>query len=234
MAWTHPTGGKPKTVNLIGLGPSHHDYDQGWLAPHTPDVLWRSDEIWTINRGGFSIVHDLLFVMDWIENEAKRFPTYGAKLHNHDRPIITSVKPQWWPAHTHEYPFDEIWTWLQTTLKKPPVHCDWWHNSVPFIIAYAAFIGVERLYCWGLDYFHHKSDRVEDGHTNVAYWCGRLEEVGLEVIPYDKSTFLNANQRGWIYGYPPDGDPRPPAQAARQRFRILAGIEPLPEEESGG
>ena len=239
MSWTHPTGRAPKTVNVVGLGPTHQDYDQAWLNPSTPDVLWKADETWGINRGIFSIKSDLQWIMDFVEGECHGWPVYGAKIWNSDVPIITSAKPAEYPEHIHVYPFAEIWTWLQMLpqhewtdergiLRKsvgPPVHCDWWHNSVAYVIAYAAFIGVEKLYCWGLDYHHHRSDRVEDGHVNVAYWVAKMEQVGLQVIPYSASTFLNANQRNWIYGYPPGHDPRPPADAKRQQFRILAGID---------
>jgi hypothetical protein len=237
--WQHPTGGKPKTVIVVGLGPSHHEYDQAWLAPDTPDVLWQADEIWGINRGVFNIEHDLQFVMDWVEGEALRFPVYGAKLFRHTKPIITSEVPPGWPAHIHRYPFEEIWTWFQSwpkvewqdiygetrTTNPAPVHCDWWHNSVAYIIAYACYVGIEKLYCWGLDYHHHKSGRVEDGHVNVAYWVGIAERAGLQVIPYSNSTFLNADQRGWIYGYPPARDPRPAAAAKRAMFNRFAGFD---------
>lgn len=237
--WKHPTGGSPKSVILVGLGPSHHDYDQAWLAANPPDVLWQADEVWGINRGIYSITHDVQFVMDYLEGECFRWPVYGAKLHNHDKPIITSEVPDGWPSHIHRFPFDEIWTWLSGFPKEKwtdihgieresvgaPVHQEWWHNSVPFIFAYAAFIGVQKVYCWGLDYHHHKSGRVEDGHTNVAYWVGFLERAGLQVIPYDQSTFLSANQRGYIYGYPEHLDPRPPAVAKRAMFKRFAGMD---------
>ena len=111
--WQHPTGATPKNVIVVGLGPSHHEYDQAWLTPDTPDILWQADEIWGINRGIFSIEHDMNFVMDWVEGEALRFPVYGAKLFNHHKPIITSEVPAGWPEHIKRFPFEEIWTWLQ-------------------------------------------------------------------------------------------------------------------------
>lgn len=235
----HPTGGSPKSVILIGLGPSHHDYDQAWLNPHTPDVLWQADEVWIINRGLFNIQHDLAWVMDFVEGEANNFPVYGAKLWNHDKPIITSERPDDWPGHVHRYPFEEIWSWQSQFPKVkwtdcygteresvgPPAHQDWLHNSVPYIINYAAWLGVKIMYTWGLDYHHHKSGRVEDGHVNCGYWTGCSEFAGMKIVPYDQSTFLNANQRGYIYGYPPGMDPRPIAVSRRAAFRRFAGLD---------
>ena len=230
MNWIHPTNERPRTISLIGLGPTHHDYDQHWLNPNTPDAVWKVDEVWCINRGAFAIKHDLLFVMDHIQGEAEGYPVYGAQLWNHDAPIITSDNCDGWPAHVHRYPWAELWTWLNS-LERPPKHMDWWHNSVAYILAYAAFIGVKTVRGWGLDYHHHKSGRVEDGHANVAYWTGVLEQVGMEVIPYGESTFLGANQRGWMYGYL--RDPRPQAEAKRALFRRVAGIDPEPSLEDG-
>ena len=221
--WRHPTGRQPKIVHLVGLGPTHHDFDQGWLTPHTPEVLWKADETWTINRGVFNIQHDLVWVMDHITGEAQTYPHYGARLWNHDRPIITSDNLDGWPPHVHAYPFDAIWTWLNTEFNPPPVHIDWWVNSVPYIVVYAAFIGVKQINGWGLDYHHHRSGRVEDGHPNVAYWIAQMERVGLRCNGVDGSTFLDSNNRGFIYGY--QADPRPAAVAQRQRFRTLSGIE---------
>jgi len=231
MAWQHPTGNAPKVVHLVGLGPTHHDYDQGWLNPATPEVLWQANEVWAINRGCFNIRHDMLWVMDHISGEAENFPVYGAKLWNHDKPIITSDNADGWPPHVHLFPFDEIWTWLNSPVfKTPPKHM-LFHNSVAFVVVYAAFIGVKQIRGWGLDYHHHKSGRVEDGHANVAYWVGRMEEAGLEVAPVESSTFLGVNMSGYIYGY--QRDPRPPAVAKRAQFARIAGIDPGETIEDG-
>lgn len=242
----HPTGMQPKSVIVVGLGPSHHDYDQAWLQPHTPDWLWQADEVWGINRGMFNIVHDLAFVMDYVEGEALRFPVYGAKLYRHHLPIITSQKPEGWPDHIHQFPFEEIWTWMQSWPKfswtdiygieresiGAPAHCDWYHNSLAYVFTYAAWLGVKTLYTPGLDYHHHQSGRVEDGHPNVAYWVGAIERCGVKVIPTDNSTFLGANRRGYIYGYEEHMDPRPLAVSRRAMFRRLAELDPKPDEEA--
>ena len=222
MTWTHPTGRSPKCVTLVALGPTHHDYSGKALEGNTPEIVWGSDEVWTLNRGVWAVQHDLLWVMDHIQGEAEVFPYYGRKLWHHDRPIITSDNLDGWPAHVHRYPFDEIQTWLARDVAA--FHADWWHNSLAYILCYAGWIGVKELRVWGADYHHHKSGRVEDGHPNVAYWAGVMERVGLRVLPVCTSTFLGADQRGWIYGY--RDDPRQPAATQRKRFRDLI----MPEE----
>lgn len=212
--WCHPTGNHPTIVTLLCLGPSQHDYITAAIDHDRDESLVGSDEVWTLNRGLTVYDHDLLFVMDHITGEAEADPDYGMRLWHHAHPIITSDNATHWPPHVHCYPFEEIQDWLAGTVK--PAHSDWWHNSVPYIIVYAGFIGVKRLRIWGADYHHHRSNQVEDGHPNVAYWTGIMEQVGLTVHPISSSTLLGANQRHVIYGY--QTDPRLSASNRRRRF----------------
>lgn len=224
MPWTHPTGNQPKIVTLVCLGTTRNTYAAACLEDDLSEHLQGVDEIWTLNRGVTLFRHDLVFVMDHLGGEADRFPRYGAALWRHDKPIITSDDCDGWPAHVHRYPLAEIWEWLRVHLN--PMHGDWWHNSVAYILAYAAFIGVKELRVFGADYSHHNSGIVEDGHPNVAYWVGKLEAAGLVTRPCGDSHFLNCAQRGWMYGY--RDDPRR-VPAARGRFRALTGQAALPE-----
>ncbi len=68
----------------------------------------------------------------------------------------------------------------------------------------------------------HSSGVVEDGHPCVAYWVGKMEQVGLRVMAPGDSAFLNINQRAWIYGY--RDDPRR-IPANRARFRAMVGMK---------
>lgn len=215
--WQHPTGGKPKIVTLIALGPSRETHASISLEKDPNDMIL-TDETWTVNRGMFHVKHDLLFVMDHIQGEADRYPAYGAALWRHNQPIITSDNLAGWPEHVHQYPWQEIQAWLAKMIRLP-FHGDWWHNSLAYILAYAAFIGVEELRVFGADYHHHLSGQIEDGHPNVAYWVGVLEQAGLVVKPIGTSTFLGADKRDYIYGY--RDDPREEFVAKRQRFLDL-------------
>ncbi len=216
MKWTHPTQKQPKIVTLVCLGPTHQNYVQGIFQKDLSDALLGADEIWTLNRGGPVFRHDLLWVMDNIQGEADQWPAYGATLWKHDKPIITSDNAEGWPDHVYLYPWDEIQTWLTETVK--PAHDGWFHNSVPYILVYAAFIGVTELRVYGGDFASHNNGTVESGHPNVAYWVGCLERTGLIVRPYANSQFLNASQRDYIYGY--RYDPRKIKQS-RAKFRAL-------------
>lgn len=219
MFLTHPTGGTPRSVTLVSLGPSREDYCMSMQEP--VPAFPSADEIWTLNRGVWHVPHDLLFVMDHIQGEAESYPEYGARLWRHDKPIITSDTADGWPDHVYSFPFDAVTSWLAADVK--PVHGDWFHNSLAYILVYAAFIGVRELTVWGADYSHHRSGRVEDGHPNVAYWAGVLERVGLSVRVPSASTFLGANQRGYMYGY--HRDPRAAARQRRERFKALTDCQ---------
>lgn len=224
MPWNHPTGKTPKTVALVCMGPSRNAYVGACFENDLSDSLVDVDEVWTLNRGVTLFRHDLLFVMDHIQGEADQYPRYGAALWNHDRPIITSDNLDGWPTHVHAFPFREVWNWLRTGIN--PMHGEWFHNSVAYILVYAAFIGVTEIRVFGADYSAHRSGVVEDGHPCVAYWVGKLEAAGLMVLAPGDSAFLNINQRNWLYGY--RDDPRK-IPANRARFRAMVGQPAAPE-----
>ena len=238
--WKHPATTRlgmpdpghqpPKSIHLVGLGPSHHDFLQMWINPETPDVCWQRDELWTVNRGIWTLPADVTFVMDHINGEAANWPTYGWRLWNHDKPIITSDNLDGWPPHVYRYPFEEIWTFYSGLPR--PARTEWVINSIPFVLMYAGFIGVKDIFCWGMDYHHHRSGRVEDGHPNVAYYIRVLEEIGVNVHIGSTSTLLDTNNRAWFYGY--QNDPRPQTIARRAQFRRMVGLDPAPEEEGDG
>lgn len=227
ITWTHPTGNAPQIVTLVCIGPSRNAYIGGCFEEDLSDSMMGVDEVWTLNRGVSLYRHDLLFVMDHIQGEADRFPRYGARLWQHDRPIITSDDCEGWPAHVHRYPFNEIWNWTIRVCN--PMHGDWFHNSLAYILTYAGFIGVKELRVFGADYSHHHNGVVEDGHPCVAYWVGKMEAAGLVVKVPHESAFLNINQRHFIYGYKEDPRTIP---ANRSRFRAMVGLDAAPESKA--
>jgi hypothetical protein len=224
LSWSHPTGNSPKTVTLVCLGPSVNGYMAAKLSDDLADAVLGVDEVWTLNRGIGIFDHDLGFVMDHIQGEADKYPRYGAMLWNSKKPIITSDNCAGWPAHVVKFPLLEIWDWLIKTVQ--PMHGNWFHNSLAYILVYAGFIGVQEIRVFGADYSNHANGVVENGHPCVAYWTGKLESQGLLVRANDDSSFLNANQRSWMYGY--QDDPRT-IRANRSRFNAAVGIEADPE-----
>lgn len=203
VTWRHPTGKRPRVVNLVCLGPSQADYISSCFDREPPDFILQADEVWTLNRGSICFFHHLRFVMDNLEGEMQQYPLYCSKLWNDkSTPIITSDACEGWPPHVLKYPFQEIEKWLIETVQCK--HSDWISNSVGFVLNYAAWIGVKELNIFGADYQHHASGRIESGHANSSYFCGVLERVGLTVHPIGSSYFLGACQRDSVYGYKTD------------------------------
>lgn len=91
------------------------------------------------------------------------------------------------------------------TLGEYRATCDivghYFHNSVPYILAYALAIGVRKLNIFGADYTFPGFDRGEDGRANVEYWCGILRSCGVEIMTTDDTTLLDMRGGQWLYGY---------------------------------
>lgn len=215
--WKHPTGKQPKTVLLHALGPTRHDlYDLHCRHEPMPDLM-QFDELWSLNSGvnlfGGRVQYDLLWVMDNLEGEARRLPAYMDHLmawsDRFNAPIITSDAGRWRDAErVHEYPLADV-------VKHYGRKHLYFHNSIPFIIAYACWIGVERLTMFGVDYDHPTLKGNEEDRPNAEYWVGVARAMGMDVIVPNTTTLLNARKGTWIYGYPNNQlPPLPPEEAA--------------------
>jgi hypothetical protein len=77
----------------------------------------------------------------------------------------------------------------------------YFHNSLPYMVAYAWCIGVENLIIWGADYSHERSKQREEDRANAEYWIGYVRARGMEVWLPDSTTLCNANRGQWFYGY---------------------------------
>jgi hypothetical protein len=86
--WYHPTGGAPRSVTLLGLGPTSQHYHTANFQ-YTPKIP-ATEEVWTLNKGGRTQRCDLLFVMDDLEGERLKAPSYFRDLMASPVPIITS------------------------------------------------------------------------------------------------------------------------------------------------
>jgi hypothetical protein len=191
--WAHPTGRWPKRVALVSLGVTHQDYVGEWLNHDPADTVYDRDETWTLNRGALVFRHDLAFIMDYLDGERRKWPRYGAMLARHDKPIITS-QADGWPDHVHLYPQDLVRRHFGAAN-------DYYHNSVPWILAYAVWIGVREITLWGCDYTHERSTGREDDRANAEYWVALARAHGVAVAIPETSTLCNASRGPHWYGY---------------------------------
>lgn len=202
--WQHPTGRAPKSVHLVGLGPSKYALTE-YMLQHDFEPAW--DELWTINKGIDFVPHaHVAWIMDDVYDYATKHPAYGAGMRryveNGGNIIGQTTIPNDGSIRFTQYPLQQVleaWggsagNWLHTI-------------SVGYILAYAGYLGVERLFLTGIDCsWPNRPDLSEAGNAVVCYWVGRLEGAGCEVIISGESALNQTNQRGryeWrkFYGY---------------------------------
>ena len=188
--WQHPTGGSPESVTIVSLGPTNHDWI-GMMTSHEPEI--RTDETWTLNTGLRWCPADLVFVMDDLRWYSERYPAYGRDLRAAKVPIITSQTYPDFPRAV-AYPIVQI-------AESVGSENAYWHNSVPYMLAYALWIGVKRVYLFGADYTFPGSVARESGRANCEYWVGFLRARGVSVIVPSTTTLLDTRDGPQFYGY---------------------------------
>lgn len=198
-AYRHPTGNLPKRVCLIALGASateilNHRMPKG-RATEGPHSHGYFDEHWTINRGIKLWPHDVVFALDDFRIEKQGDPEYARYLEASEKPIITSTCYPEVSAH-HAYPLLEI------AQAVGPANC-YFHNSVPLILAYAWWLGVEELALYGCDYRHPGQLAIEENRANAEYWVGFLRAQGVHIAITSESALCNTRLGGQrkLYGW---------------------------------
>ena len=199
---TQPAGDRNRCWWWHSGRPSTHLLEL--TTAHEPDPeLMAVDEVWGLNGGvnhiAGRVAYDVLWVMDHIDGEAHRAPRYVANIEDwlvrHDGHVITSQAGRLADhPYVHEYPLRE----LLAALGQDHAY---FHNSIPYVIAYALFIGVERLYLFGADYSHEAIKRREDDRPCAEYWIGVARAKGMQIVLPSDTTLLNTNRGAWFYGY---------------------------------
>lgn len=189
----------PKHVSIVGLGPS----DAAYL-----DTVKRlggrkayCDETWVINAHGQVLDADLCFHMDDVrvqEIRAKARPDTNIArmldwLKTHPGPIMTSRAHPDYPGLV-EFPLEDV-------LNK--LGYDYFNSTAAYAIAYAIFIGVEKLSLWGFDFTYPSAHDAEKGRGCCEYWIGVAMARGIKIAVPKTSTLLDAyvpaDRR--LYGY---------------------------------
>ena len=93
--------------------------------------------------------------------------------------------------------------WTPADRRRAGKECAYYmHNSIPMILGYAGFIGVQTIHLWGADYDFPGSNVHEDKKPNAEYWAGMLRAgLGVNIRLSSRSTFLDSNEGLWVYGY---------------------------------
>lgn len=144
-----------------------------------------------MNTGIRIVPADLAFIMDDLRWYSAAHPAYGVDILDTPIPIITNrVYPEHQGAgRIHEYPLEAVLEWVQ------PAPAYFHDNSIPYILAYAGMIGVQRISLFGVDFSHANVSRVEAGREVATFWLGFLagREIVIEIA--SSSTLMQTNRR---------------------------------------
>lgn len=191
----------PKTVALVGMGPSISNlFTETLTQEFAPDF---ADEFWTINMAS-NIVHtDVCFWMDDLKQQEAFKPALFAVLRRKGIPVITpTAYPEVIP-NSYSYPLDEVAAIGIPIFGKPYLN-----NGVAMAVAYAIWKGVTVLKMYGCDFSYPNRDYAESGRACVEAWvtvgCLR-DRIGLgppmEIRMAPHTSLFDAVDQKGIYGY---------------------------------
>ncbi len=186
---------KRKTVAIVAMGGSNSAFfaeaaKRGGKMPY--------DEIWCINAMGGILKHDRLFHMDDIRIQERRAENNGSIkgmlnwMKNSDKPIVTSRAHPDYPS-TEDFPLEEV------------IKCiglPYFNSTAAYAIAYAIYIGVEKMAIYGCDFTYPDAHIAESGRGCVEFLMGIAGSRGIEVAVPENTTLLDKCMSDLpIYGY---------------------------------
>lgn len=198
----HLINGKvPKSVAILGMGPSVHSY----LTEATRvGGRWSiADEVWVVNALGGVLAHDRVFHMD-------DFAIQQSRVEAKESTLVAGMM-RWMKHHPHVYTsraYDEFplakeypLEWVLNRVKVGP----YFKGTPPYAVAFAIALGVERITVIGMDFHYGNGDiqKREKGRASLEFWLGVAEARGITVEVPGTSTLYDMNEggRGSLYGY---------------------------------
>jgi hypothetical protein len=152
-------------------------------------------EVWTVNSGGLSLRHDLVFDMHTEEylysqpyEQLNRLLGRRKWFETHDKPIMM-------PRALPQYPTSVTYP-LKLVVES--AKANYFTNSGAYMLALAYICGVQELLLFGWDYASTKKDGsqfVENGRACSEYWLGRLTEAGCTVVIPETSRLMESDIR---------------------------------------
>ena len=189
----------PKHVTILGLGPSLSQY-----VEITKRVGGRSaycDEVWAINALGDVLACDLVFHMDDVRIQQLRADARPESniarmldwMRSAETPIMTSRAHNDYPRLV-EFPLQDVLNALGH---------DYFNNTAAYAVAFAIFIGVEKISLFGCDFTYPNAHDAEKGRACVEFWLGFARARGIDVVVPQTSSLLDAicDQADRLYGY---------------------------------
>lgn len=161
-----------KEVTILGKGPTRTE------CPY-------EGEIWTVNDSyDFAKRIDKLFLTDgW--NEFDIGALKGAQQKFNCEIVSAIPHPD---LQVTLYPIEEILTRFRSKF---------FTNTICYMLAYALYLGYERIWFYGIDMLTHTCYIMEKG--GVEYWMGVANGMGVEIIN-TKNSATGKTSSGKLYG----------------------------------
>lgn len=189
----------PKHVAIIGLGPSSAEYVD--FCKRLGGRHQYCDETWVINSYGDVLACDRVFHMDDVRVQeiraaAKPESNIAAMLKwlkTHPGPIMTSRAHPDYPGLV-EFPLEDV-------VNDCPN--GYFNSTAAYAVAYAVFLGVEKISMYGCDFTYPNSHDAEKGRACVEFWLGICVARGIKVSMPKRSSLMDACEpaRDRLYGY---------------------------------
>lgn len=187
-------GHQPKTVALIGMGPSFQDFLSETLTQElTPE---HHDEVWGINMVGNTMRCDLIFWMDDLKLQSAFKPGLIQMLDRHKTPVMSVKRHADLVGNSFDYPIDEIAGIACPIFGKPYLN-----NGVAMAIAYAIWKGVKTLKIYGADFTYPGRDYAESGRACVEAWMTLAIARGVAIGLPPHTSLMDVVKDHGVYGY---------------------------------
>lgn len=185
----------PKTVALVGMGPSITSMFSECLTQEFHPGKW--DEVWTINMASMLVRHDVVIWMDDLDEQEKFKPGLFASLRRFGKPVITTVANREIVPKSYDYPIDAA-----TAISLPIFGKPYFNNGVAMAIAYAMVVGVRRLFLYGCDFTYPNRNYAEAGRGCTEAWLTLASSRGMEIVLPERTSIFDAieGNKG-VYGY---------------------------------
>lgn len=191
----------PNHVVIVGLGPSSEEWPA--LAKRLGGRKAFCDEVWGINALGDILACDRIFHMDDVriqEIRAAAQPDSNIArmlewMKTHPGPIYTSRAHPDYPGLV-EYPLADVLNACGGLA--------YLNNTAAAAVAFAVFLGVKEITCFGMDYTYPNAHDAERGRACTEFYLGIAKARGIEIgIPATTSLLDScvspAQER--LYGY---------------------------------
>lgn len=189
----------PKHVAIVGLGPSVAQYVD--LTKRLGGRSQLCDQTWVINALGNVLDCDLIFHMDDVRIQEARgaaMPDSNIAamvkwLKTCEKPVLTSRPHPDYPTSV-AFPLADVLSMHEFA---------YFNSTAAYAVAYAIYLGVEKISLYGVDFTYPNSHDAEKGRACVEFWLGIAAAKGIKLSMPKTSSLMDAlhSKEDRLYGY---------------------------------